>query len=356
MTAVRSLTLGIAIGASVAVSGQQTVKPVFRTQTDVVSVSVAVYSGRRPVAGLGVSDFALTDNTIAQEIDSVTAQEVPIDVTLAVDVSGSTADHLKQYRSDVAEIAKLLGPEDRLRLIAFGTDVVEVLPLQRQSGPLPLDALQMSGMTSLNDALVDALVRSVAFDRRHLAVAFTDGHDTLSVTTPDRVLEVARQSETVLHLVITSSASIPTSSIPRAWPIPGRMNPKGREMLLEAAEVTGGRRGWPGIFNASVLGAFKEIFNDFRASYVLKYRPRGVPSSGWHDLTVSVPKQRGYTIRARRGYGGHFTGSRHSLDRISTPEAHASAKMRWLCGIPPRGCAACAASPSCSASSSPCRL
>jgi VWFA-related protein len=303
VTAGRGLTLGAAIAASVAVSGQQTGKPVFRTQTDVVSVSVAVYDGRRPIAGLGVPDFSLTDNKVPQAIDSVTAQEVPIDVTLAVDVSGSTADHLNQYRSDVAQIAKLLEPEDRLRLIAFGTDVVEVLPLQRQSVPLPLDALQMSGMTSLNDALVDALVRAVPFDRRHLAVAFTDGHDTLSVTTADRVLEVARQSETVLHLVITGSASIPSSSIPRSWPIPARTNPQGREVLLEAAEITGGRRGWPGVFTASVLGAFKEIFNDFRASYVLKYRPGGVPQAGWHDIAVTVPKQRGYTIRARRGYG-----------------------------------------------------
>ena len=183
------------------------------------------------------------------------------------------------------------------------TDVVEVLPLQRQSGALPLDALQMSGMTSLNDALVDALVRAVPFERRHLAVAITDGSDTLSVTTADRVLEVARQSETVLHLVITDSASIPSSSIPRVWPRSGAMNPKGREMLLEAAEITGGRRGWPGVFNASVRGAFKEIFNDFRASYVLRYRPTGVPQGGWHDLSVMVPKHRGYTIRARRGYG-----------------------------------------------------
>lgn len=304
MTAVRSLTLGVAIGASVAGSAAQQTKPVFRTQTDVVSVSVAVYDGRRPVAGLGVPDFALTDNKVTQAIDSVSAQEVPIDVTLLVDVSGSTADHLVQYRSDVAQIAKLLRPDDRLRLLAFGTDVVEVLPLQRQSDALPLHALQMSGKTSLNDALADALVRSVAFDRRHLAVAFTDGYDTMSVTTADRVLEVARQSETVLHLVITDSASIPSSAIPRVWPLSASMNAKGREVLLEAAEVTGGRRGWPGVFSASVLGAFKEIFNDFRASYVLKYRPRGVPQGGWHDIGVTVLKQRGYTIRARRGYGG----------------------------------------------------
>lgn len=305
MRGARAFILSAVIAGRIAGGAQQQpAKPVFRTQTDVVSVSVAVYDGRRPVAGLGVPDFALSDSKIAQEIDSVTAQDVPIDVTLAVDVSGSTADHLKQYRSDVAEIAKLLGPKDRLRLLAFGTDVVEVLPLQPHAGSLPLEALQMAGMTSLNDALVDALVRAVAFDRRHLAVAFTDGYDTLSITTAERVLEVARQSETVLHLVITSSASIPSSSIPRVWPIPARPDAKGREILLEAAEITGGRRGWPGVFSASVLGAFKEIFNDFRASYVLKYRPRGVPQGGWHDIGVTVPKQRGYTIRARRGYGG----------------------------------------------------
>jgi hypothetical protein len=34
------------------------------------------------------------------------------------------------------------------------------------------------------------------------------------------------------------------------------------------------------------------------------YVPTGVSRSGWHDLTVKVPKSKRYVIHARKGYVG----------------------------------------------------
>ena len=47
--------------------------------------------------------------------------------------------------------------------------------------------------------------------------------------------------------------------------------------------------------------SFRRVLDDFRASYVLYYSPRGVRGSGLHTLDVRV-KRDGVDVRARRAY------------------------------------------------------
>ncbi len=52
---------------------------------------------------------------------------------------------------------------------------------------------------------------------------------------------------------------------------------------------------------------FKRIFDDFRASYMLRFTPEGVAGNGWHDLSVTLlwSDADRYRVRARRGYWGN---------------------------------------------------
>src|SRR5262245_1398134 len=93
-------TLG---GAPEPASSQQA----YRAQTAVVTVNVSVRQGNRPVAGLRAADFIVTDNGIRQAIDTVSYEAVPIDVSLVVDMSGSTLGNHSQFKSDVIEIAAM---------------------------------------------------------------------------------------------------------------------------------------------------------------------------------------------------------------------------------------------------------
>src|SRR5258708_185849 len=63
----------------------------FRSTTAVVSVSVSVKRGNAVVANLTAADFALTDNGVPQRVEAVSMESVPVDVTLFLDTSGSTA-------------------------------------------------------------------------------------------------------------------------------------------------------------------------------------------------------------------------------------------------------------------------
>ena len=263
----------------------------FRAATDAVSVAVSVWAGKRPVPGLTSSDFELLDNGVPQEITAVTEQ-VPVDLTLLLDVSPSTADSIDKFKSGAQQIAAMLRPVDRVRLITFATDVTEIFAIRSGGETMPVEAVTVKGGTSLHDALVLALARAPVEGRRHLVVVFTDGEDTTSVTSGDALAVIAGRTDSVLHLVL-SGAYGTTYSLPKTM-----------TSLQRAVEATGGQVYPPGRFN-DVVDAFKRVFEDFRQSYVLRYVLKGVQADGWHELTVTLKNsdaRRRYTVNARKRY------------------------------------------------------
>lgn len=278
---------------------QQTV---FRSTAVGVAVDVSVNKGNTPVPNLTAVDFAVSDNGVPQVVESVQIEAVPVDVTLAVDVSGSTRELLGRYRSDVAAIAELLRPVDRLRLIAFGSRVDEVLRLAPIVGRAPVERLTASSNSAVYDGIAAALLRPTTIDRRHLIVAFTDSYDNRSVVSPELLAATARRSESVLHIVSPEPPPMTAADVlayGMFWP---------PTTLDAVAEATGGLRHTPAAWmtepGGSLVFDFKKIFDDFRQSYVLRFRPAGVPPQGWHELTVALKLKGNYKVRARRGYFG----------------------------------------------------
>lgn len=264
-------------------------QPTFRAFADVVSVDVSVKNGRVPVAGLTTADFEVLDSGVAQRLDAVSIEAVPIDVTLAVDLSGSVVPNVKAFKSDVEKFVAMLRPADRVRLVSFSTDVREDVPMQPPVGPIQADWTDMGGATSLNDGVLYALLWPETPDRRHLVIVFTDGMDTSSTVPNESIPAVAGRVEAVLHAVLVQ----PSGPHPDFYQ--GSL-----DALREAVRRTGGETHRL----SRALDDFTQIVADFRASYMLRYTPRGVDRPGWHTLTVRVTRPGNYTIRARQGYTG----------------------------------------------------
>jgi hypothetical protein len=301
--AVRIIATAVVLTWSVAAATRTQQKPVFRSTAVNVSVDVSVKKGNSPVPNLTAADFALSDNGVPQAVESVQIETVPVDVTLAIDVSGSTRGLLGRYRSDVAAIAQLLRPVDRLRLIAFGSEVDEPLRLGPIVGRAPVERLVASSHSAVYDGIAAALLRPAGIDRRHLIVVFTDSYDNRSVVSPELLAAAARRSESVLHIVSREPPSMGANELVANglhWPpVP----------LDEVAEATGGlahapAAAWVTEPGGSLVPEFKKIFDDFRQSYVLRFTPTGVPQQGWHELSVGLKLKGNYKIRARRGYFG----------------------------------------------------
>jgi hypothetical protein len=53
-----------------------------------------------------------------------------------------------------------------------------------------------------------------------------------------------------------------------------------------------------------LTATFRRALDEFRSSYVLYFTPKGVERGGYHELTVTVPQNKAYTVRTRRGYWG----------------------------------------------------
>jgi hypothetical protein len=238
---------------------------------------------------------------VVQQIDAVTIESVPLDVTLFMDTSGSTAGALDRMKQNVSRIAAMLRPEDRFRLLTIGLSVQTAVPWQPAGKPIVLDMIAVPGISLVYDALAVALPHQPEAGRRHLIVAMTDGEDCGSVVDGPRVLEMSGRTEAVLQWIyVSNSGSTGDFSIPATCtPNDGHYV----DFLEASADRTGGAK-HKSRFGDPAVQTFKQILDEFRQSYVLRYTPQGVKAGGWHPVRVDVPGQAGLTIKSRSGYFG----------------------------------------------------
>jgi len=273
----------------------------FRLSTDAVAVDVSVRQNGRPVGGLAASDFRLFDSGRAQTIESIEMAAIPVDVTVVLDTSGSTSGLLSHLKADVGEMAALLRPDDRIRLLVLGDEVDDVFGWASPRGIPSFEPIHVGRISSIDDAIFLAFMHRPDVGRRHLVVALTDGVDFNSLIDSASLTEAARRAEAVMHLVLLDGASSLPGTAPRPW---FNVYPEadGRRLLADAARLTGGAS-HVRTLRDPVVATFREAFEEFRRSYVLRFTPRDVPRGGWHELRVEVPG-RHYEIHARQGYFG----------------------------------------------------
>jgi Ca-activated chloride channel homolog len=128
-----------------------------------------------------------------------TVRAVPRDVTLVLDVSGSMAGQkLAQAKAAGRAVLASLGAEDRVRLIAFASDVEQfrhdwapVTAATRHAGDAWLDALQATGGTNIEEALRTALDARVPESRLGVVLFLTDGAATVGERDPVALAELA---------------------------------------------------------------------------------------------------------------------------------------------------------------------
>ena len=271
----------------------------FRAAVQGVSVPVAVHQGRRGVSGLRADDFTLTDNGVPQTITAVTVETTPIDLTLVLDTSSSiTAPMLERFRAEVDAVTGFLQPADRAGLITFSSAVREITPLHAHDDRVAAVPLAPAGATAFYHAVVAALLTRATPGRPHVALILSDGDDNVSFLDGTDLADLARRSETVLYVILRGAIKARGSRVGwLAFHGPGSL-----DALESAAAATGGEVRRERI-DAPAAALFKQVIDDFKASYVLRYTPAGVEPAGWHDLAVTVKGAR-YTVRARRGYFG----------------------------------------------------
>jgi len=316
----------VACAVALAVGGAAVAaQSVFRSGVDGVTVVVSVHRGNQPIAGLTSSDFELKDNGVAQEISSISAEKVPLDLTLLLDLSSSVdGPQLQRLKTAVIDTAALLRPDDRIRLVAISQVLHEVFSLRPKGAAMLLDGLSAEGATSLYDGMAATMMRPSEPGRRQLIVAFTDGHDSTSIIDETAAKAIARITDSVVDVVVPVAGGDAPAQRRLAQPrgsLDSLMTGDNIVAGKDVAPFSAGAADAPPPVLAdlvrptagqvialtgsdSVSGVFKAMLDDFRASYVLRYVAQGVQEEGWHEISIAVKKHGRYDIRARRGYMG----------------------------------------------------
>jgi VWFA-related protein len=273
-------SVAVLMGA-VAPSAQQ---PTFSAKRESVRVDVLVTDRGKVVTGLGAGDVEVRDNGVPQTIDLVSFQQIPLNVFLALDTSASVSgERLTDLQTAGRALLDRLAPDDRSAVLTFSHMVRlrEGLTGATARVRQALTEVLPSGDTALVDGTYTAIMLDPLDGGRNLLLVFSDGLDTASWLTPERVLDSAKRSDFVVYGVSSRG-------------------PEDSKFLEDLTELTGGTT--LKIESTRDLSAtFLKILDEFRQRYLISYSPTGVPAGGWHRLDVRV-KGRRVTVKSRAGY------------------------------------------------------
>jgi VWFA-related protein len=270
---------------------------VIRTNTDnvVLNVTVTDKSGQY-VKGLKASDFKVYEDGVEvkpEMIASFSLQESPYAAVVLLDSSGSMEARFTLARSAAIRFLDGLREEDVAAVYHFDSKVERVQEFSggRDLAPIAY-AIHAKGMTTLNDAIVEAS-RTLADrpEHRKAIVILSDGMDTFSKASGEKAVDSALGVGASIFAVDMSALEV-SGSTPRV----------GASSLKSFAEKTGGR--FVAIAGGPALrDAFAGIAEELGQQYALAYRPLNTKRDGkWRTLEVKLINHDDLIVRTRKGY------------------------------------------------------
>jgi Ca-activated chloride channel homolog len=277
-------------GERLATSFRTSALPGFTDSSGVETVLVpfiATDRNGRFVKGLKRTDVRLVEDNEPQTISYFESEEVPLEIVVAIDISGSMAPVSGQLRQALKTFLSAFKPSDRVTLVAFNHQVYVLLrqATDRAALAATVDGLVPSGGTALYDATLASLDLLGTEVQRRAVLVFTDGDDQGSLATVEPVERRLRASDAVAYFVTLETSASQT----------------GRRAVKTLADVSGGRV--MSIDRINELGAALESVRDeLQKQYLVGYTPsRAARDGSYRRIRITLAEQR-HTIRARQGY------------------------------------------------------
>lgn len=283
---------------------------VVRVETNLVSLHVSVYSDRLKahVSTLGREDFAVFEDGREEAVTFFAATDVPFDLVLLLDLSGSTAGKRDLIRKTTRRFVEAARPGDRLAVVTFSDTVSVVSPLTDDRRRLleSVERIEGAGGSNVWDALkftLDEVLGAKAADRRRAVVMMTDGADNAlmgfvggrgSKIQFGDLLEAVRQTDALVIPVYLDTEG--------DHPFLRRIYESARNTLSALADESGGL-----YYKARKLedleGVYGQVIEDLGKVYSLGYRPTNAKRDGlWRQVSVRVRNRPELSARARPGY------------------------------------------------------
>lgn len=320
---------------------------VIRMNTDYVSIDVKALNraAGRTVSGLKASDFVVYENGVRQQISNFSEEDVPFNLALLIDTSGSTREDVSTMRRAALRFLEELRPQDRIAIIQFNKEVELLADLtsDRTKVEQALEKLKAGSGTSYYDALlltIDEVFKGVS--GRKAIVALTDGVDSYGFSTYEQILpklESVGAGTYFLELdteLFTQAGMVRDCNEESHFEFSGkqlkkyvkeyvkggseldyhrhcmlqkmermqinrRLYESARRELREFAKQTGGRV-YPVKSLQQLEPAYSQIAAEIRTQYSIAYYPKNDRHDGkWRALRIEI-KRPGVEAHTRPGY------------------------------------------------------
>lgn len=278
------------------VSGRREVRTVrtrslaFADNADVDAIQVTITvtdDDGNYVQRLPRSAFRVFEDGRRQTIASFVSEDVPLELAVAIDISGSMAAAMTGLKAAVKRFLTAVPGRNQVTLLGFNDTV---FTLARRAATLEdrireMDRLAPWGATALYDVLVrgtDMLGQPAA---RKALVVFTDGEDQGSRVSLDDAERRLEASDVTLYMIGQGR---------------GVTHEYLKQVMHRLVTPTGGR-----VFSTDNIdqldGAFGELLDELANQYLLSYQPTNVVRDDtWREIRVEVDGD--YSVRARQGY------------------------------------------------------
>ena len=280
----------------------------FSANVSLVSMMVGVVDANdRFVTGLALSDFAVYEDGVAQQLAFCSSGGVPLDLAILIDASSSMQDKRSLVQDAAAGFARTLQARDRGAVVEFNNSarflsgftgtVDDLVAAIRQTGA--------QGRTALYNALYVTLAEFEKLPsagdevRRQAIVVLSDGDDTASLVTLDDVVRQARRAGVRIYTVSLISAT-------RAEQIEkqtgARYSSHADQAMAALARDSGARSFFPSK-SSDLSAVYTLIARELSNLYVLGYAPSNSSQDGsYRSLRVQVVTRPNAFARTRAGY------------------------------------------------------
>jgi VWFA-related protein len=259
-----------------------------RVNVDVVQVTVTVSDGRgKFIPGLPQSSFRLFEDNRAQTITHFASENVPLELLVAIDISGSMSPAMPKLKTAVKEFLSSVPPENQVTLLGFNDSIFTLTrkATDQSERAKAVDRLAPWGSTALYDVILRGVEMLGRQTGRKALVVFTDGEDQGSHATLNDVERRLQTSDTTLYM-IGQGRGVTLDSLKR--------------VMQRLVSPTGGRA----LFTDSVdelHAAFGDLLDELSNQYLLGYTSTNDKrDDAWRKIRVDVDGH--HDVRARLGY------------------------------------------------------
>lgn len=253
-------------------------------------VTVTDASGNS-VTTLARDAFTVRENGRPVALSSFSvSSDVPLSVGVLIDHSGSMKPRIVPAREAAIRFFRdVLTPRDRGFFGGFSWQTTNLTPfvstattLEQQLATMP----EPEGGTALYDAIVSGLYRFRSVSGRKALIIITDGEDTVSRVSYDRMLEYVRAARVPLYFVGVGISRLDVGAMSK---------------LKSLAAETGGLTYF--VDDAKQLDAiYEKLEAELRTQYVLGYQAEiGSTDRAYRRIDVTVPDKK-LRVRTIRGF------------------------------------------------------